>query len=143
MKILITGASGLIGTSLQRALRADGHDLLRTTRDVAREPDEVEWDAESGFTSLEPLEGVDAIIHLAGESIAALRWTDEKKKAIRDSRVKGTRSVVDAIAKLKSRPKVFIAASAIGYYGERGDEILTEAAGAGEGFLPEVCAPCY
>ncbi|MBA3770454.1 MAG: TIGR01777 family protein [Blastocatellia bacterium] len=139
MKILITGASGLIGQALQTSLRAGGHELLLTTRAQLTDPNHIRWDAEKGFEKPEELEGIDTIIHLAGESIAALRWTDEKKKAIRESRVKGTRSVVDAIARLKAKPKVLVAASAIGYYGERGDEILTEASGAGEGFLPDVC----
>ena len=139
MKILITGASGLIGKELQKSLRARGHELLITTRAQPTDPNHIEWDAEKGFAKPDELEGIDAVIHLAGESIAALRWTDEKKKAIRESRVKGTRSVVDAIARLKAKPKVLVAASAIGYYGERGDEILTEASGAGDGFLPDVC----
>jgi len=139
MKILITGASGLIGKELQKSLRAREHELLLTTRVQPTDPNNIRWDAEKGFEKPEDLEGIDAVIHLAGESIAALRWTDEKKKAIRESRVKGTRSVVDAIARLKAKPKVLVAASAVGYYGERGDEILTEASGAGEGFLPDVC----
>lgn len=139
MKILITGASGMIGAALQKELRAKGHDLLLTTREEPKDAMHVQWDAEKGFANVEQLEGIDAAIHLAGESIAALRWTDDKKKAIRESRVKGTRSVIDAIGKLKARPKVLVAASAIGYYGERGEEILTEASGAGEGFLPDVC----
>jgi len=139
MKILITGASGMIGQALQKSLRAREHELLLTTRATPTDPNHIEWDADKGFEKLEELEGIDAVIHLAGESIAALRWTDEKKRAIRESRVKGTRSVVNAIARLKAKPKVLVAASAVGYYGERGDEILTEASGAGEGFLPDVC----
>ena len=139
MKILITGASGLIGQALQKSLRARGHELLLTTREEPKDANHIQWDADAGFAKTDELEGIDAVIHLAGESIAALRWTDEKKKAIRESRVKGTRSVVDTIARLKAKPKVLVAASAVGYYGERGDEILTEASGAGEGFLPDVC----
>lgn len=84
------------------------------------------------------MEGIDAVVHLAGENVSGLRWTDEKKKAIRDSRVLGTRSVVDAISKLKDRPKVLVAASAIGFYGERGEEEMSESSTAGHGFLADV-----
>lgn len=139
MKVLITGASGLIGTALQSSLRAKGHKLLLATRDEPKDEEHIQWDAEKGFTDPEKLEGVDAVVHLAGEPIAGLRWTDDKKKAIRDSRVDGTRSVIEAISKLDEPPKVLVAASAIGYYGERGDDELTERSAAGTGFLPEVC----
>src|SRR5207247_1734573 len=97
-----------------------------------------QWDVDTGFAEPERLEGIDAVVHLAGESVAGLRWTDEKKKAIRDSRVLGTRNVVDTISKLKQKPKVLVAASAIGFYGERGDEEVTESSAAGDNFLAEV-----
>lgn len=138
MRTLITGASGLIGTALQRSLKAKGHEPLLASRDEPKSGEDIQWDPETGFAEPERLEGLDAVVHLAGESISAIRWTDEKKKAIRDSRVQGTRSVVAAISKLKDKPKVMVAASAVGYYGERGDEELTESSAAGDGFLAEV-----
>jgi uncharacterized protein (TIGR01777 family) len=98
----------------------------------------IQWDVETGFTEPDKLEGIDAVVHLAGENIAGLRWTDEKKKAIRDSRVLGTRSVVDAISRLEQKPNVFIASSAIGFYGERGDEEVTESSASGKNFLADV-----
>ncbi|HVF47823.1 MAG TPA: TIGR01777 family oxidoreductase [Pyrinomonadaceae bacterium] len=138
MKVLITGASGLVGTALQRSFTAKGHDMLLASRSEPKDERYVQWDAPTGFTHPERLEAVDAVVHLAGESVSGLRWTDEKKKAIRDSRVLGTRSVVDAISRLKDRPRVFVSASAIGFYGERGDEELTESSAAGDSFLANV-----
>jgi len=139
MKILITGATGLIGKALQKALREKGHELLLASRKEPKDSSYVQWDIEKGFTEPERLEGIDAVIHLAGESISALRWTDEKKKAIRESRVLGTRNIVDTISDLKQRPRVLIAASAIGFYGDRGDEDLTETSKPGKNFLADVC----
>ena len=139
MKILITGASGLIGKALQNSFAEKGHDLLLAGRREPRAVNQIQWTIESGFADPRRLEGIDAFIHLAGENISALRWTDEKKRAIRDSRVLGTRSVVDAIGNLKQKPKVFIAGSATGYYGDRGDEVMTENDGPGDTFLSEVC----
>ena len=139
MKILITGASGLIGKALQNSFAEKGHDLLLAGRSEPRAANQIQWTIESGFADPRRLEGIDAFIHLAGENISALRWTDEKKRAIRDSRVVGTRSVVDAIGNLKQKPKVFIAGSATGYYGDRGDEVMTENDGPGDTFLSEVC----
>lgn len=138
MKVLITGASGLIGHALQKSLKDRGHELLIASRSPKREEGSIRWTVEDGFEDPERLEGTDAVVHLAGETVSGLRWTDEKKKAIRDSRVLGTRSVVDALSRLKRKPKVLVAASAIGYYGERGDEELTESSGAGDGFLSSV-----
>jgi uncharacterized protein len=139
MKILITGASGFIGTALQRSLREKGHDLLLASRSEPRDNSWIQWSVEEGFAKPEKLEGIDAVIHLAGESISGLRWTDEKKKAIRDSRVLGTRNVVDTISERNQRPAVLIAASAVGFYGDRGDEVLTETSKSGKTFLAEVC----
>ena len=138
MRILITGASGLIGQALQKSFAEKGHDLLLASRKEATDDQHIQWSIEDGFAEPEKLEGIDAVVHLAGESVSGLRWTDEKKKAIRDSRVLGTRNVVDAISKLKDKPKVFVAASAIGFYGERGDEEVTESSAAGDNFLAEV-----
>lgn len=141
MKALITGASGLIGKALQAALKQKGWELLLASRSEPKDDRHFKWTVEEGFRDedLERLEGLDAVIHLAGENVAGLRWTEEKKKAIRDSRVLGTRTLIDAFYKLKNRPKAFIAGSAIGFYGNRGDDEMTEASPAGEGFFPEVC----
>lgn len=138
MKILITGASGLVGKALQKSFADKGYEMLLASRSEPKADNEIQWTVEEGFAQAERLEGIDAVVHLAGESVSSLRWTDEKKKAIRDSRVFGTRSVVDAISKLKDRPKVLVAASAIGFYGERGDEEVNESSAAGHGFLAEV-----
>ncbi|MFM9905509.1 MAG: TIGR01777 family oxidoreductase [Pyrinomonadaceae bacterium] len=139
MKVLITGASGLVGTELQKSFAEKGYDLLLASRKEPTDEQHIQWSIEDGFTEAGKLEGVDVVIHLAGENVSGLRWTDEKKKAIHDSRVLGTRNVVDAISKLKNKPKVFIASSAIGFYGERGDEEVTESSSAGDNFLAGVC----
>ncbi len=138
MKVLITGATGLIGNALQESFREKGYEMILASRSEPKGEDEIQWDAEKGFSEPERLEGIDAVVHLAGESISGLRWTEEKKKAIRDSRVLGTRSVVNAISRLKDRPRVLVAASAVGFYGERGDEDLTESSAAGDDFLSAV-----
>jgi uncharacterized protein len=138
MRVLITGATGLIGTALQQSFREKGYEMLLASRSAPMGEDEIQWNVETGFTEPERLEGIDAVVHLAGESISGLRWTEEKKKAIRDSRVLGTRSIVDAISRLQDRPRVLVAASAIGFYGERGDEELTESSAAGDDFLSVV-----
>jgi len=138
MRILITGASGLIGTALQRSFDEIGHELLLASRKEAKDSQHIQWDVEKGFSEPERLEGIDAVVHLAGEGVFGLSWSDAKKKAIRDSRVDGTRSVVEAISKLKARPNVLVAASAIGFYGDRGDEEMTESSAAGDTFLAEV-----
>ena len=139
MKILITGASGLIGKALQTSFGSPGHEMLLASRKDPQNANEIKWDVENGFAAPEKLEGVDAVIHLAGENVSGgLRWTDEKKQAIRDSRVLGTRSVVRAMAAMKRKPSVFLATSAIGFYGDRADEIVTESSAAGDTFLAEV-----
>jgi uncharacterized protein (TIGR01777 family) len=138
MKILITGASGLIGKALQTSFSEKGYEMLLASRSEPEDEQHIQWRVEDGFTDPEKLEGVDAVVHLAGESVSGLRWTEDKKKAIRDSRVIGTRNVVDAISKLKNKPSTFISASAIGFYGERGDEEVTESSAAGDTFLSDV-----
>lgn len=139
MKILITGASGFIGKALQKSFAEKGYEMLLATRSKPEKPSEIQWDTEKGFAEedLPRLESLDAIIHLAGESITG-RWTDDKKQRLMDSRVDGTRNVVETIGKLQNKPKVFIAASAIGIYGDRDDEILTETSAAGDTFLAEI-----
>ncbi len=139
MRVLITGASGLIGKALQASFEEKGYELLLASRKEANDDQHIQWNADTGFADEEisRLEGLDAVIHLAGENIAGLRWTDEKKKAIRDSRVHGTRTMIEAFAKLKNKPKTFISASAIGFYGDRDDEELTETSSVGDTFLAE------
>src|SRR5258708_16147191 len=139
MKVLITGASGLIGQALQKLFTEKGYEMLLASRKEPQDAQHIQWDVETGFADPEKLEGIDVVVHLAGENLSGLRWTEDKKKAIRDSRVLGTRNVVDAISKLKNKPKVFIASSAIGFYGERGDAEVTESSSAGDTFLGEVC----
>src|SRR5688572_17189071 len=141
MKILITGASGLIGKALQKSFDHRGYQMLLATRGEPKNPNQIQWSPEEGFREedIARLEDLDAVIHLAGESISGLRWTDEKKKAIRDSRVIGTQNIVNTLAGLKQKPKVFISASAMGFYGDRGDEIVTETSRPGDNFLAEVC----
>ncbi len=141
MKILITGSSGMIGTALSIYLSSKGHDIVRLTRSKSDpEENKYNWIPEAGIIDTSGLEGINAVVHLAGENISSGRWTDEKKARIRRSRVKGTKFLCESLARLNNKPEVVICASAIGYYGERGDEILTEDSGNGEGFLAEVCS---
>jgi len=142
MKILISGASGLVGKHLIPTLKAKGHEVHRLVRKTPKSADEIQWDAETGFSEMEraKLENFDAVVHLAGDSIASENWSDEKKRKIKESRTVGTRVLVDALKDLQNPPKHFISASAIGFYGNRGDEILNEESSQGTGFLPEVCA---
>lgn len=138
MRILITGATGLVGKALQKSFAEKGYEVIIASRGEPKGDNYVQWNIEDGFAEPERLDGLDAVVHLAGENVSGLRWTDEKKKAIRDSRVLGTRTLVKALSELKNRPKVLVAASATGFYGERGDEELTESSTAGDTFLAEV-----
>src|SRR4030095_3068699 len=139
MKILIGGSHGLVGTALIKLLEAAGHEVFRLVRYAPHSKTEIEWSPDRYSIALARIEGFDAVVNLAGESIAEGRWTDEKKRRIRESRVKGTKLLGDALANLASPPKTFICASAIGYYGNRGDELLTETSAPGNDFLAEVC----
>ena len=139
MRIVVSGSHGLVGKALISSLTADGHEVIRLVRNKPTGAGEVEWHPNEGHIDASPLEGVDAVVHLAGESIAANRWTGEKKRAIRDSRVKGTTLLSETLARLSRPPAVFISASAIGYYGDRGDELLTESSAPGRDFLASVC----
>lgn len=139
MNILVSGASGLVGTALVRSLSANGHRIFKLVRKKADTgKGEIQWNPEAGEIDAASLEGVDAVVHLAGENIAG-RWSKAKKDAIRESRIKGTTLLAKALAGLKRKPKVLVCASAIGFYGDRGDEILDENAAAGTGFLADVC----
>src|SRR5579863_947394 len=136
-RILISGASGLIGSALVPSLESHGYEIACLVRREARKSDEIHWDPTLPVPP-ELISGYDAIIHLSGENITG-RWTDAKKKRIRDSRVISTRNLSEALAKTTIPPKTLLCASATGYYGSRGDEILTEESSPGAGFLPEVC----
>lgn len=140
MRVAVTGASGLIGTALVEDLRADGHEVVRLVRRTASAPDEARWDPQSGQVDLERLEGSDAIVHLAGAGVGDHRWTDSYKREISESRTLGTEAIARAAAALTTPPSVLVSASAIGYYGERGSEALTEESSKGTGFLSDVCA---
>src|SRR6185295_10976887 len=139
MEILISGASGLIGSKLSPALTSGGHHVRHLVRSKAKASSaDVVWDPNTNELDPQALRGIDAVIHLAGENIAG-RWSAKKKAAIRESRIRGTQLIAGAIARAEPPPKVFICASAIGYYGDRGDELLTENSAPGTGFLPDVC----
>src|ERR1041385_1677150 len=138
MKIAIAGASGLVGTALSPVLVAHGHGITRLVRQRPR-TGEIEWHPNQDEVSAASLEGFDMVINLAGENIAGGRWTDEQKRKIRDSRVNGTHLLSEAIAKMASKPRAFICASATGIYGDRGDDILDEQSESGGGFLAGVC----
>ncbi|MEO6723862.1 MAG: TIGR01777 family oxidoreductase [Blastocatellia bacterium] len=144
MRVLITGATGFIGKRLCQVLLDEGHEMVV----LSRHPEGVRmmsgvtafaWNPEAELPPEEAWEGVEAVIHLAGEPVAASRWTDEQKRRIRDSRVKGTRNLVDGMKKLSVGPKVLVCGSAVGFYGNRGDQQLDEQSEAGRGFLSEVC----
>jgi len=145
MRILVTGASGLVGSALVPALAAAGHSVGRFVRlGPGRPPGtaadgDVEWDLATGHIDTARIEAADAVVHLAGANIAGERWTEAFKGRIRHSRIDGTRILAEALARLDNPPRVLVQASAVGYYGDRGDEILSEASRHGEGFLPAVC----
>ncbi|MFH1574806.1 MAG: NAD-dependent epimerase/dehydratase family protein, partial [Acidobacteriota bacterium] len=136
MKILVSGASGLIGSALVRRLVDEGNDVARLVR---RPPQpggkEVPWNPETGSLLAADLERMDAVVHLAGENIAAGRWTAVRKQRLRDSRIKATRLLCENLRQLRQPPQVLVCASAIGYYGDRGEDELDEGAAPGEGFL--------
>lgn len=136
-RILVSGASGFIGTALSNALVTAGHDVVRLSRSASREPRDIRWDPEEGELEAGRLEGFDAVVHLAGEPVAE-RWTAEQKRRVRESRVNGTGLLATAIATLQRPPRVMVSASAIGYYGNRGDELLDEHSESGDGFLARV-----
>lgn len=136
MKILISGASGLVGTALTKALRAEGGTVAHLVRPGGAAPDGgIRWDPAAGIVDASAMEGADVVVNLNGASIAGGRWTLARKAILRSSRVDATRALVDALACLRPKPRVLICASAVGYYGDRGGEILTESSGAGTGFL--------
>ena len=138
MKVAVTGAHGLVGTALCQALEHQGHKVIRLVRKSKGLSDEVLWSVEAKQLPLEPLEGLDAVVHLAGESLFGY-WTGAKKQRILDSRVQGTRLLCETLAGLEKPPSVLISTSAIGYYGNRGDEDLREESAKGDLFVSDVC----
>jgi len=136
-RILVSGVSGPIGAALLPSFKTRGHEVTRLVRGGAAGKDQIFWDPAKPVAP-EAVSGFDAVIHLAGESIVG-RWTAEKKRKIRDSRVVGTSNLAHALAQAKDKPQVFVCSSAIGLYGDRGDEVLNEESKPGVGFLPDVC----
>ncbi len=144
MKVIVTGSTGLVGRALVRSLLADGHEVTRLVRGDAqgfRAPGTaaVHWDPERGELDAQALEGHDAAVHLAGENIGEGRWDDEKKRRIIESRVKGTTLLAGTLAGLSAKPRVLVSASATGFYGDRGAEVLREESASGSNFVSEVC----
>jgi uncharacterized protein len=140
MKVLMTGSSGFLGTALRRALEDGGHSVASLVRrDPRPGSKEIEWDPGRGRIEPRALEGADAAIHLAGIDLVGRRWTEQHKARALDSRVRGTRLFSEALAALDAPPQALVSSSAIGYYGDRGDEVLTEDSGPGTGFMSNLC----
>lgn len=138
MRIAVTGASGLIGSHLVPALRADGHDVVRFVRREPRSPEEARWDPQAGTIDVGALTGTDAVIHLAGVGVGDKRWTAEFKQEIVRSRVDGTATLARAIAEMPVPPSVLLSASAIGFYGDTGETVVTEQTSSGTNFFADV-----
>jgi len=138
MKVCVTGSTGMVGEALITRLKSQQHEIVRLVRSEPK-ADEIRWSPAKSEIDSVSLEGIDAVVHLAGENIAEGRWNDAKKKRIRDSRVDATSLLANALAGLNRPPQCFVSASATGYYGDRGDEELTESSEPGTGFLPDVC----
>ncbi len=136
-RILVSGVSGPIGAALLPPLKTRGYEITRLVRGAASGENQISWDPGQPIAP-ESVSGFDAVIHMAGESIVG-RWTDEKKRKIRNSRIAGTSALAEALAQAKDKPHVFACSSAIGYYGDRGSEVLNEESAPGVGFLPDVC----
>src|SRR5262249_18292575 len=128
MRVAVTGSTGLIGSALIPWLTNVGHEVIRMRRPA-------DWDPDAGTVHPSVLTGVNAVVHLAGENIAAGRWTETRKTTIRDSRIKGTKLIAETLGKMQKPPQVLVSASAIGYYGDRGREVLSEDSSPGNGFL--------
>jgi hypothetical protein len=140
MRVAVSGSTGLVGAALVADLRSDGHEVVRLVRPATGrvKPGDIRWDPQTGDIDRSGLEGTDAVVHLAGETISALRWTAEKRRRIRESRVRGTDTLASAIAGLSQRPSALVCAGATGIYGDRGDELLDESSPPGRGFLSQV-----
>ena len=138
MKVAVTGASGLIGSALVPHLRGRGDEVIRLVRRTPERSDEVRWNPTTGDIDLAGLRGTEAVVHLAGAGVGDHRWTEAYKRQILSSRVDGTRTIARAMATLDPLPQVLVSGSAMGFYGDRGDELLSEQSPAGTGFLPDV-----
>jgi uncharacterized protein len=138
MDVVVTGSSGLIGTALKGALANVGHRMVPMVRSQPS-GDAIHWDPERGEIDAAGLEGVGAVVHLAGEGIGARRWNEAHKAKVKESRTWGTSLLAETLAKLNKAPKVLVSGSAVGYYGDRGDEVLTESSRPGSDFLADVC----
>lgn len=141
MRVLVTGASGFLGRHLVAGLVKQRHEVLRLTQGPAdsADPRLRRWEPSKGWIEPGALEGLDAVVHLAGEPVAGKRWSEIHKQKVRDSRVQGTRLLIDALAQVEKKPKALICASAVGIYGDRGDELLDESSASGGDFLASVC----
>jgi uncharacterized protein (TIGR01777 family) len=140
MRVAITGASGLVGRALVRSLADGGHGVVRLVRRAPAAEDEAEWDPPSGRVDVRALEGVDAVVHLAGAGIADRRWTPARRQELRSSRIGPTRKLAGTLASLDRPPQVLVSASAVGYYGDTADAWVDEASPAGRGFLGQLAA---
>lgn len=136
--IAITGATGLIGSALTRSLRDDGHTVRPLVRRPSEDPDAVRWDPAAGTIDADALTGVDAVVHLAGAGIGDKRWSPARKREILESRTRGTSLIARTMAEMATPPTTFVSGSAIGFYGSRGDDVLTEDSGPGDDFVAEV-----
>jgi uncharacterized protein (TIGR01777 family) len=144
MRVAITGSTGLIGSALTRSLLLDGHQVLRLTRSSSGAAsgdgsESAQWDPRAGTVQPGALDGVDAVVHLAGAGVGDKRWTDAYKKELRDSRVLGTQTIARAVAALDVKPRVLISSSAVGYYGDTGDRVVDESTPPGTDFLARLC----
>lgn len=139
MRVTLTGASGLIGTALGESLRADGHEVIRLVRRKPTAADELRWDPHRGTVDPAAVDGVDAVVHLAGVGIGDRRWTDDHKQKVLTSRTGGTTAISEAIANAPNRPPVLISASAVGWYGDTGAREVDESEPAGNDFLAQLC----
>ncbi|AYN43879.1 TIGR01777 family protein [Streptomyces dangxiongensis] len=138
-RIAVAGASGLIGSALVRSLTADGHEVVRLVRRAPQGADEVRWDPGRQYVDPAGLAGCDVVVNLAGAGVGDRRWTPEYKRLLRDSRVRGTAALAEAVTALAEPPRVFVNGSAIGFYGETGDRVVDEDAPPGDGFLSGLC----
>jgi hypothetical protein len=139
VKVVIAGASGFVGTALSESLKSAGHTPVALVRHAATGPDEIEWEPAAGKLDAASLSGYDAVVCLSGESIAGVRWTEEKKQAIKKSRIDCVGLLAQRMAEMDQPPPVFVCASAMGYYGDSGDATLTEDSPPGDDFLAAVC----